>query len=146
MQFSDSRRKMGSGVRIKMRSKCWRLISFMHSSHRLVQKLILPMFEVVLNRWGLGYMRLCDFPHWNLTSHGQFSVHSAYSVRMGVQFGPTEPLWKAIAGFKGIPRIRTFICVMSVSLNRRRCIGSPFYRMGSDCNRNVELLLYWLDS
>ncbi|KAL4340436.1 hypothetical protein GQ457_08G021460 [Hibiscus cannabinus] len=24
-----------------------------------------------------------DFPRWNLTSHGQFRVHSTYSVRMG---------------------------------------------------------------
>ncbi|KAL4271441.1 hypothetical protein GQ457_13G029380 [Hibiscus cannabinus] len=65
-----------------------------------------------------------DFPRWNLTSHGQFRVHSAYSVRMGVQFGPTEPLWKAIADFKGIPRIRTFIwlaCLGKLLTNEVRC-------------------------
>ncbi|KAK8503513.1 hypothetical protein V6N12_066200 [Hibiscus sabdariffa] len=65
-----------------------------------------------------------DFPRWNLTSHGQFRVHSTYSVRMGVQFGPTEPLWKAIPDFKGIPRIRTFIwlaCLGKVLTNEVRC-------------------------
>ncbi|KAK8492328.1 hypothetical protein V6N11_066139 [Hibiscus sabdariffa] len=64
-----------------------------------------------------------DFPRWAHTSHGQFQIYSAYSVRVGVQYGPSEPVWKAIAGFKGVPRVRTFMwlaCLGNVLTNEVR--------------------------
>ncbi|KAK8487404.1 hypothetical protein V6N12_037537 [Hibiscus sabdariffa] len=50
-----------------------------------------------------------DIPRWVLTENGQFRVSSAYDVRIGVQFGPVEPIWRAIVVFKRISRVKTFI-------------------------------------
>ncbi|KAK8996343.1 hypothetical protein V6N11_076580 [Hibiscus sabdariffa] len=61
-------------------------------------------------------MLLCrTFPCWLPSVSGQFQVRLAYAVRIRVSFGPKEHIWKAIAHFKDLPRVRTFIWL--------RCLG-----------------------
>ncbi|KAK8579085.1 hypothetical protein V6N12_069419 [Hibiscus sabdariffa] len=44
-----------------------------------------------------------DFPRWLSSSNGQFTVRSAYALRVGISIGPVEPCWAVIARYKELP-------------------------------------------
>ncbi|KAK9016911.1 hypothetical protein V6N11_079403 [Hibiscus sabdariffa] len=51
-----------------------------------------------------------DFPRWLSSLNDQFTVSFAYMLRAGMSIGSVEPCWAVIARYKGLPRIRTFLC------------------------------------
>ncbi|KAK9007257.1 hypothetical protein V6N11_051086 [Hibiscus sabdariffa] len=55
---------------------------------------------------------------WNRTLNGQFQVKSAFEVRRRVYFGPVESVWSVIARFRGLPKVRTFLCTEVLGLIR----------------------------
>ncbi|KAK8506642.1 hypothetical protein V6N12_073595 [Hibiscus sabdariffa] len=53
---------------------------------------------------------------WGVNSNKWFSVRSDYEVREGSRHGPTEQIWRTINRFKGLPRIRYFLWLLSHGL------------------------------
>ncbi|KAL4336136.1 hypothetical protein GQ457_07G003110 [Hibiscus cannabinus] len=66
---------------------------------------------------------LTDRVLWTHTEKGRFQVRSAYEVRTGVRFGPTEAVWAVVNRFRGLPKIRTFlwlVCHSRILTNAER--------------------------
>ncbi|KAK8535500.1 hypothetical protein V6N12_057016 [Hibiscus sabdariffa] len=79
-----------------------------------------------------------DMLCWKLNVNGQFQVCSAYSACMGVQFGPIDPMWKAIAGFQGIP-------LEVKGDNLAKGITSVAGMCGAGCERRKWCFIDWAD-
>ncbi|KAK9047572.1 hypothetical protein V6N11_053411 [Hibiscus sabdariffa] len=56
---------------------------------------------------------LIDRVLWTRTENGRFQVRSAYELRKGVQLGLVEPVWDAINRFRGLPKVQTFLWLVS---------------------------------
>ncbi|KAK8578762.1 hypothetical protein V6N12_069106 [Hibiscus sabdariffa] len=78
---------------------CW------HRFDQLLPLEIILRIAGVKPPLGLSYDRI----GWLLGSNQEFSVRSAFDVRQGVPYSPVELVWKVIAGFKGLPRVQTFL-------------------------------------
>ncbi|KAL4297234.1 hypothetical protein GQ457_12G007480 [Hibiscus cannabinus] len=50
-----------------------------------------------------------DFLGWKWRDNREFSVRSAYDFRSGYSWDAHEEVWKVVAAFRGLPRIRMFL-------------------------------------
>ncbi|KAK9046568.1 hypothetical protein V6N11_052454 [Hibiscus sabdariffa] len=87
---------------------------------------------------------------WLPSLDKKFSVRSAFDIRNRIMCDPFELIWKAIAAFRGIPRVKTFlwlVCHGKVLTNDER--GRRHLTIDRGCHvcgvgsENIDHILRW---
>ncbi|KAK9028235.1 hypothetical protein V6N11_068045 [Hibiscus sabdariffa] len=98
---------------------------------------------------GISY----DVPGWAAGTNNEFTVRSEGVVSRGVFYGPFERVWRVIAEFKGLPRVRMFlwlVChervLMNAERRRRRLTQDSSCAICGDDREDLDHLLRFCPS